>query len=211
MRLASRMNRLGTETAFEVLSRAKSLEKLGRNIIHLEIGEPDFDTPQHIIDEVVHALNNHGTHDTPSAGIPELRAAIAHYINRTREVEVSPENGVAVPIPLKMEREFAFDINDLERLITPKTRMLILNSPVNPTGGVLSRSDLEQIAQLVISHDLIVRSHEIYSRILFEGECHSIASLPSMLERTIILDGFSKTYAMTGWRLGYGVMPADVA
>src|SRR5512139_4065166 len=251
MKLASRMSRLGTETAFEVLSRAKSLEKLGRNIIHLEIGEPDFDTPQHIIDEAVHALNNHGTHYTPSAGIPELRQAIAHYINRTREVDVSPENVVAVPggkpiiffailalinqgeeviypnpgfpiyesminfigaravpIPLKMEREFAFDISDLERLITPKTRMVILNSPANPTGGVLSRSDLEQIAQLAISHDIIVLSDEIYSRILYDGEFHSIASLPGMLEKTIILDGFSKTYAMTGWRIGYGVMPA---
>ena len=254
MRLAYRMNRLGTETAFEVLSRARSLEELGRNIIHLEIGEPDFDTPQHIIDEAVHALNNHGTHYTPSAGIPELRAAIAHYINRAREVDVSPENVVvvpggkpiiffaimalvnqgeeviypnpgfpiyesminfigahAVPIPLKMEREFAFDLDDLERLITPKTRMVILNSPANPTGGVLSRSDLEQIAQLAISHDLIVLSDEIYSRILYDGEFHSIASLPGMLERTIILDGFSKTYAMTGWRLGYGILPVDVA
>ena len=254
MRLASRMNRLGTETAFEVLARARALEQLGRNIIHLEIGEPDFDTPQHIIDEATRALNNHATHYTASAGIPELREAIAHYINRTRAVDVSHDNVVvvpggkpiifftmmalvnqgeeviypnpgfpiyesminfvnarAVPIPLKMEREFAFDIGDLERLITPKTRMLILNSPANPTGGVLARSDLEAIAQLVISHDLIVLSDEIYSRILYDGEFCSIASLPGMLERTIILDGFSKTYAMTGWRLGYGVMPVDVA
>ena len=254
MRLASRMSRLGTETAFEVLSRAKALEKLGRNIVHLEIGEPDFDTPQHIIDEAAQALNNHATHYTPSAGIPELRQSIAHYVNRTRELDVSPENvvvvpggkpiiffaimalvnqgeeviypnpgfpiyesminfvgGRAVPIPLKMEREFSFDISDLERLITPKTRMLILNSPANPTGGVMTQSDLEAIAQLVVSHDLIVLSDEIYSRILYEGEFCSIASLAGMLERTIILDGFSKTYAMTGWRLGYGVMPVDVA
>ncbi|HEY4721028.1 MAG TPA: aminotransferase class I/II-fold pyridoxal phosphate-dependent enzyme, partial [Anaerolineae bacterium] len=117
----------------------------------------------------------------------------------------------AVPIPLKMERDFAFDINDLEKLITPCTRLLILNSPANPTGGVLSRSDLAAIAQLVISHDLIVLSDEIYSRIVYDGEFCSIASLPGMLERTIILDGFSKTYAMTGWRLGYGVMPVDLA
>ncbi len=254
MRLASRMSRLGTETAFEVLSRARALEQLGRNIIHLEIGEPDFDTPQHIIDEAAHALNNHATHYTPSAGIPELRQAIAHYVNRTRQVDVSPDNVVvvpggkpiiffailalinqgeeviypnpgfpiyesminfvgahAVPIPLKMEREFAFDIGDLERLITPKTRLLILNSPANPTGGVLTRSDLEAIAQLAVSHDLIVLSDEIYSRIVYDGEFCSIASLPGMLERTLILDGFSKTYAMTGWRLGYGVMPVDVA
>ncbi len=254
MKLAARMSRLGTETAFEVLSRAKSLEKMGRNIVHLEIGEPDFATPQHIIDEAVHSLNNHGTHYTPSTGIPELRQAIAHYINHTRHVDISPDNVVAVPggkpiiffailalinqgeeviypnpgfpiyesminfvgahavpIPLKMEREFTFDLDDLERLITPKTRMLILNSPANPTGGVLGRSDLEHIAQLAISHDLIVLSDEIYGRILYDGAFHSIASLPGMLERTIILDGFSKTYAMTGWRLGYGVMPVDVA
>ena len=248
------MSRLGTETAFEVLARAKALEKLGRNIIHLEIGEPDFDTPQYIIDEATQALNNHATHYTPSAGIPELRQVIARYINRTRDVDVSPDNVVvvpggkpiiffaimalinqgeeviypnpgfpiyesminfvsahAVPIPLKMERDFAFDIHDLERLITPKTRMLILNSPANPTGGVLSRSDLEAIAQLALGHNLIVLSDEIYSRILYDDEFHSIASLPGMLERTIILDGFSKTYAMTGWRLGYGIMPVEVA
>jgi len=254
MKLASRMSRLGTETAFEVLARARSLEALGRNIIHLEIGEPDFDTPQHIVDEAVHALNNHATHYTPSSGIAELRQAIARYINRTRNLDVSPDNVVvvpggkpiiffsimalinrgdeviypnpgfpiyesminfvsahAVPIPLKMERDFAFDINDLEKLITPCTRLLILNSPANPTGGVLTRSDLEAIAQLVISHDLIVLSDEIYSRIVYDGEFCSIASLPGMLERTIILDGFSKTYAMTGWRLGYGVMPVDLA
>ena len=254
MKLAYRMSRLGTETAFEVLARARALEKLGRNIIHLEIGEPDFDTPQHIIDEAVASLNNHGTHYTPSAGIPELRQAIARYINRTRDVDVSPENVVvvpggkpiifhaimalinqgdeviypnpgfpiyesminfvgahAVPIPLRMERDFAFDIEELERLITPKTKMLILNSPANPTGGVLTKEDLEGIAQLVLSHELVVLSDEIYSRIIYDGEFHSIASLPGMLERTIILDGFSKTYAMTGWRLGYGIMPVEVA
>jgi aspartate/methionine/tyrosine aminotransferase len=156
-------------------------------------------------------------------GKPIIFFAIQALVNQGEEV-IYPNPGFpiyesminfigarAVPIPLKMEREFAFDLNDLERLITPKTRMLILNSPANPTGGVMNRADLEQIAQLVISHDLIVLSDEIYSRILYEGEFCSIASLPGMLERTIILDGFSKTYAMTGWRLGYGVMPVDVA
>jgi aspartate aminotransferase len=254
MKLASRMTHLSNEGAFEVLARARALEQLGRKVIHLEIGEPDFDTPQHIIDEAIRALNHHATHYTPSAGIPELRQTIAHYISRTRHIDVSSDNVVvvpggkpiifhsimalieqgdeviypdpgfptyesminfvgarAVPIPLKMELDFTFDIDDLERLITPKTRMLILNSPANPTGGVLSRSDLEAIAQLVVNHDLIVLSDEIYSRIIYDGEFHSIASLPGMQERTIILDGFSKTYAMTGWRLGYGVMPIDVA
>jgi aspartate aminotransferase len=254
MKLASRMSRLGTETAFEVLARAKALETLGRDIIHLEIGEPDFDTPQHIIGEATQALNNHATHYTPSAGLPELRQVIARHVSHTRNVDVSPEHVIvvpggkpiiffaimalvnqgedvifpdpgfpiyesminfvgarAVPIPLRMEHEFAFDIDDLERLITSKTRMLILNSPANPTGGVLSQADLEGIAQLALSHDLIVLSDEIYSRILYDSEFHSIASLPGMLERTIILDGFSKTYAMTGWRLGYGVMPIEIA
>jgi aspartate aminotransferase len=248
------MTHLSNEGAFEVLARARALEQLGRKVIHLEIGEPDFDTPQHIIDEAIRALNHHATHYTPSAGIPELRQTIAHYISRTRHIDVSSDNVVvvpggkpiifhsimalieqgdeviypdpgfptyesminfvgarAVPIPLKMELDFTFDIDDLERLITPKTRMLILNSPANPTGGVLSRSDLEAIAQLVVNHNLIVLSDEIYSRIIYDGEFHSIASLPGMQERTIILDGFSKTYAMTGWRLGYGVMPIDVA
>jgi aspartate aminotransferase len=254
MKLAARMNRLGTETAFEVLARARALEAQGRDVIHLEIGEPDFDTPQHIIDEATYALNHQATHYTPSAGLPELRRTIADYIGRTRHLDVSPDNVVvvpggkpiiffclmalierayevlypnpgfpiyesmvnfisarSVPIPLKMENEFAFDIQDLERSIVSDTRMLIVNSPANPTGGVLSRSDLEAIAALAIKHDLIVFSDEIYSRILYDGEFCSIASLPGMQERTIILDGFSKTYAMTGWRLGYGVMPVEAA
>ncbi len=254
MKLAARMGRLGTETAFEVLARARALEAQGRDVIHLEIGEPDFDTPQHIIDEATHALNNHATHYTPSAGIPELRKTIAEYVSRTRQIDVTPEMVVvvpggkpiifyglmaliervdevifpspgfpiyesmihfvsahAVPLQLKMENGFALDIHDLEKAITPETRMIVINSPANPTGGVIKRSNLEKIAQLAIAHDLIVFSDEIYSRIIYDEDFFSIASLPGMQERTIILDGFSKTYAMTGWRLGYGVMPVPVA
>ncbi len=254
MRLASRIGRLSMESAFEVLARARALERQGRHVIHLEIGEPDFDTPQYIIDAAVDALNHHATHYTPSAGIPELRAALAEYVGRTRHIDVSPDNIVvvpggkpilffaimalieegdeviypnpgfpayessihfagarAVPIPLRMDRDFAFDIHDLEQAITPKTRLLILNSPANPTGGVIHLSDLQAIAQLAIRHDLIVLTDEIYSRLVYDDEFHSIASLPGMAERTIIADGFSKTYAMTGWRLGYGVMPRDLA
>ncbi|SNB75822.1 pyridoxal phosphate-dependent aminotransferase [Thermoflexus hugenholtzii] len=254
MRLAERMSRLGTETAFEVLARAKALEAQGREIIHLEIGEPDFDTPAHIKAAAVRALDEGWTHYTPAAGIPALREAIADYIRRTRGIPVGPEHVVVVPggkpimffailalveegdeviypnpgfpiyesmirfvgarpvpLRLRMENEFRVDVEELARLITPRTRMLILNSPANPTGGVLTREDLEAIAELCLKHDLVVLSDEIYSRILYEGEHISIASFPGMLERTIILDGFSKTYAMTGWRLGYGVMPEPLA
>ena len=254
MRLAERMSRLGTETAFEVLARAKALEAHGREIIHLEIGEPDFDTPAHIKAAAVRALEEGWTHYTPAAGIPALREAIADYIRRTRGIPVGPEHVVVVPggkpimffailalveegdeviypnpgfpiyesmirfvgarpvpLRLRMENEFRVDVEELARLITPRTRMLILNSPANPTGGVLTREDLEAIAELCLKHDLVVLSDEIYSRILYEGEHISIASFPGMLERTIILDGFSKTYAMTGWRLGYGVMPEPLA
>lgn len=254
MRLAQRMSRLGTETAFEVLARAKALEAQGREIIHLEIGEPDFDTPAHIKAAAVRALDEGYTHYTPAAGIPALREAIADYIRRTRGIPVGPENvvvvpggkpimffailalveegdeviypnpgfpiyesminfvgGRPVPLRLRMENEFRVDIEELARLITPRTRMLILNSPANPTGGVLTREDLAAIAELCLKHDLVVLSDEIYSRILYEGEHISIASFPGMQERTIILDGFSKTYAMTGWRLGYGVMPEPLA
>ena len=247
------MERLGTETAFEVLARAKALEVQGRDIIHLEIGEPDFDTPKHIIDEATQALNHGATHYTPSTGIPELRQAIADDVSRTRGIRVTPDMVVVVPggkpimffavialierldsviypnpgfpiyesmlnfvsadarpLPIRMEHGFSIDIDELRAMITPHTKMLILNSPANPTGGVLSRSDLEAIAELAIRHDIIVLSDEIYSCILYDQEFVSIASLPGMQERTIILDGFSKTYAMTGWRLGYGVMPVNV-
>ncbi|MGB9724064.1 MAG: pyridoxal phosphate-dependent aminotransferase [Chloroflexia bacterium] len=254
MRFAERMSRLGTETAFEVLAKAKALEAQGREVIHLEIGEPDFDTPTNIIETAVQALRTGHTHYTPSAGIPELREAVAEEVARTRHIPVRPENVVivpggkpiifftilalvdpgdeviypnpgfpiyesminfvgakAVPVPLLEENDFAFDLDIFRRAINRRTKLVIINSPQNPTGGVLSRPDLETIAELVQENDAYVLSDEIYSRILYEGEFVSIASLPGMPERTIILDGFSKTYAMTGWRMGYGVMPEALA
>jgi aspartate/methionine/tyrosine aminotransferase len=250
IRLATRMGRLGTETAFEVLVRARALEAQGKDIVHLEIGEPDFDTPAHIIDAGADALRSGWTHYGPSAGLPDLRAAIADYVNRSRgtgygaeHVVVTPggkpimffailalvERGdeaiypdpgfpiyrsmidfagaTAVPSPLREVRGFALDVDELASLITPKTKLLIINSPGNPTGGVLNRAEIEEIARLAVKHDLIVLSDEIYSELIFEGEHVSIATMPGMAERTIVLDGFSKTYAMTGWRLGYGLMP----
>lgn len=252
--LAHRMQRLGTETAFEVLSRAKALERQGKSIVHLEIGEPDFDTPANIVDAAVAALRNGWTHYGPSAGQPELRKAIAAYVSRTRGVEVAPDEvvvvpggkpiiffsmlalieegdeviypnpgfpiyqsmieyagGKAVPVRLREERDFAMDVDDLAALMTSRTRLIILNSPQNPTGSVLSRRDIERTAELIGNRDIMVLSDEIYSRLQFEGEPFSILSLPGMRERTILLDGFSKTYAMTGWRIGYGVMRSDLA
>jgi aspartate/methionine/tyrosine aminotransferase len=254
LQLAPRMARLGTETAFEVLSKAKALERQGKSIIHLEIGEPDFDTPSNIVEAASAALHAGWTHYGPSAGLPELRQTIADYVSRSRNVQVSPEEvvvvpggkpiifyamlalidrgdeviypnpgfpiyesminyagGTAVPIPLREERDFAVDPSELEALITDRTRLIILNSPQNPTGGVLPRRDIERIAQAIGDRNIMVLSDEIYSRLQFEGEPFSIMSLPWMQERTILLDGFSKTYAMTGWRMGYGVMRADLA
>jgi aspartate/methionine/tyrosine aminotransferase len=252
--LARRMARLGTETAFEVLSRAKALERQGRSIVHLEIGEPDFSTPQHIVEAAVDALRGGWTHYVPSAGIPELREAIAAEAGRTRGAEVHPEEvvvvpggkpiifyvmlalvdegdeviypnpgfpiyesmiryagGTAVPIPLREERDFAMDVDEMARLITPSTKLIILNSPQNPTGGVFSRGDIERIAAIIGDRNIMVLSDEMYGRLQFAGEPFSIMSVPGMKERTILLDGFSKTYAMTGWRIGYGVMRADLA
>jgi len=254
MQLAARMDRLGTETAFEVLARARELQAQGREIIHLEIGEPDFDTPPHIVQAAVEALRRGHTHYTPSAGIPELRAVVAQEVARTRHVALDPQQVVitpgakpimffsllalcqegdeviypnpgfpiyesminfvgAVPVPLRLreEDEFRIDREEFPSLVTPRTRLIILNSPENPTGSVLCQEDLEVIAQCGIEADVMVLSDEIYSRILYDGEHRSIASLPGMAERTIILDGFSKTYAMTGWRIGYGVMPHELA
>ncbi|MBS7607759.1 MAG: pyridoxal phosphate-dependent aminotransferase [Candidatus Bathyarchaeia archaeon] len=252
---ADRMAVLGTETAFEVLARAKALERQGKNIIHLEIGEPDFDTPQNIKEAAVKALYSGYTHYVPAAGIPELREAIAEYISKTRNIPVDPEEVVVtpgakpimffailacvnpgeevlypnpgfpiyesminfvgakpVPIPLKEENDFRLDHEYVKKKITKRTKMIILNSPENPTGGVLTREDLKVIADCIANRDdVIVLSDEIYSRIIYEGTHESIASLPGMKEKTIILDGFSKTYAMTGWRLGYGVMRKDLA
>jgi len=254
MQLAAKMGRLGTETAFEVLARARELEAQGREIIHLEIGEPDFDTPPHIVQAAIQALRQGHTHYTPSAGIPELRATVAQEVARTRHITVDPQQVVitpgakpimffsllalcqegdeviypnpgfpiyesminfvgAVPVPFRLREEdgFRIDREEFPTVVTPRTRLIILNSPQNPTGSVLGQEDLEVIAQCALQTQAMVLSDEIYSRILYDGEHRSIASLPGMAERTIVLDGFSKAYAMTGWRLGYGVMPHPLA
>lgn len=253
--LAERTRRLGTETAFEVLVKARALEAQGKRVIHLEIGEPDFDTPVNIKQAAKKALDDGHTHYGPAAGLPQLRKAIAEEVSRSRRISVSPDtvvvtpgakpimffailacvnegdeviypnpgfpiyesviefaNARAVPLILREEKGFRFDIQDLKRALTPKTRMIIINSPQNPTGGILTGEDLGQIAEIALKNDLVVLSDEIYGRIVYDGFTHSsIAALPGMLERTIILDGFSKIFAMTGWRLGYGVMPKHVA
>ncbi|HET7167713.1 MAG TPA: pyridoxal phosphate-dependent aminotransferase [Candidatus Limnocylindrales bacterium] len=252
--LAARMGTIGTESAFEVSARARALEADGRSIIHLQIGEPDFDTPANVRAAAKRALDDGATHYAPFAGIPPLRAAIAADVSVRKHVEadpsqvfvtvggkgvmlyailglVDPGDEVIVPdpgypiyesltrfvgatpvgIPIRMERDFRLDVDELAALITPRTRVLFINSPANPTGGVLTRGDLERIATLAIEHDLWVVADEIYGRILYDGAEHvSIASLPGMAERTIILDGFSKTFAMTGWRLGYAVVPPSL-
>jgi aspartate/methionine/tyrosine aminotransferase len=250
---ADRLRKLGTERVFDVLSRARALESQGARIIHMEIGEPDFDTPAHIRNAAKRALDEGCTHYTAAAGLPALRRAIAEDVARTRGVPVTAENvvvvpggkmiifftilallnpgeeaiypnpgfpiyesminfmgGIPVPLRLREERQFSFDPDEFRSLITPRTKLIILNSPGNPCGGVLTRADLEVVAAEAQEHDCYVLSDEIYSRILYEGESVSIASLPGMQERTIILDGFSKTYAMAGWRLGYGVMRRDL-
>lgn len=252
--LAERMGRLGTESAFEVLARARALEAQGRSIIHLEIGEPDFDTPPHIVEAAIEALRGGDTHYTPAAGLLELRAAIAEEVSRTRGIPVEPDRVVVtpggkpimfftilalaeegaeviypdpgfpiyesvirfagatpVPLPLREELGFAFDPDELRRLVTKRTRLVIVNSPHNPTGAVIGREVLEELARLAQEYGFIVLSDEIYRRIVYDVEAPSIASLPGMAERTVILDGFSKTYAMTGWRLGYGVAPRWLA
>src|SRR5213592_4951312 len=254
LRLAKRMARLGTETAFEVLVKARALEAEGCDIVHLEIGEPDFDTPGNIINAATGALHKGFTHYGPSAGLPELREIIAQHVSETRRVNVTPEEVVvvpggkpiiffsilalveegdevvypnprfpiyesmidyvgakAVPIRLREDLDFRLDVNELAGLINDRTKLIILNSPQNPTGGVLEKKDIDDIARAIGDRNIIVLSDEIYSRLIFEGEHHSIMSVSGMRERCILLDGFSKTYAMTGWRMGYGVMRADVA
>jgi aspartate aminotransferase len=254
LRLAERMSRLGTETAFEVLNRAKALERQGKQIVHLEIGEPDFDTPKNVVEAAVDALHKGWTHYGPSAGQPELRQAIAEEISRTRKVEVKSDEvvvvpggkpiifftmlaladvgdeviypnpgfpiyesminylgGKAVPIQLHEERDFGLDVNELASLITDRTKLIIINSPQNPTGGVLSQRDIQDIAAAIGDRNIMVLSDEIYSRLIFDGEHYSIMTVPGFKDRTILLDGFSKTYAMTGWRMGYGVMRPDLA
>ncbi|MCD6291637.1 MAG: pyridoxal phosphate-dependent aminotransferase [Anaerolineae bacterium] len=254
MRLSSSVRRLRSESALDVLSRARAIEAQGRTVIHMEIGEPDFDTPSHIVEAAIEALHRGETHYTPAAGILPLREAIAAHVERTRGIRVPPDRIVVtlgakpvvffamlallepgdecvypdpgfpiyesmilftgarpIPAPLHMENDFRFDVDELSGLVSEKTKLLVLNSPENPTGGVLTPADLERIADLAQRYDFYVLSDEIYSQILYEGEHHSIAALPDMDERTIILDGFSKTYAMTGWRLGYGVFPTELA
>ncbi|HLH40821.1 MAG TPA: pyridoxal phosphate-dependent aminotransferase [Bryobacteraceae bacterium] len=254
MHLVNRMSRLGTESAFEVLARARALEKQGRSIIHLEIGEPDFPTPEHIREAAKKALDDGWTKYGPTQGDPALRESIANYISRTRLIRARAENvcvtpgakpilffvltalieegdeviypdpgfpiyesmirfqgGVAKPIPLLEKRGFSLDLDQFEALLTPKTKLVVLNSPHNPTGGVIPRADVARLAEMLRDRDVVVLSDEIYSRICFGEEPVSIASFDGMAEKTVIVDGFSKTYSMTGWRLGYGVMPEWLA
>ncbi len=254
MDVATRMSRLGTESAFEVLARARALERTGREIIHLEIGEPDFDTPRHIREAAKRALDEGATHYGPAAGLPELREAIAKHVSATRGVPVSPDEvvvtpggkpimfftilalvnagdevihpnpgfpiyesvinfvgGVPVPIPLREETGFGFDLEEFERRLSPSTRLIIVNSPQNPTGGVLDRGQIERIAAAAVERRIPILTDEIYREFLYDGEFVSMFAQPGVREHAVLLDGFSKTYAMTGWRLGYGVMPAALA
>ncbi len=248
--LAESLERLGTETAFSVLARARELERQGREIIHLEIGEPDFDTPLHICRAAAEALEAGQTHYCPSAGIPELREEAARYLSRTRAVEIDPANvlvgtgakpflfftilatcnpgdevvypdpgfpiyesairwagATPVPLPLLEERDFAFDLDDLASRLSPRTKLVILNSPHNPTGGALSPEETAAAAAMLADSGAWVLSDEVYSQMLYDGEFASVASHPGLLERTVLLDGLSKTYAMTGWRCGFAAVP----
>ncbi len=254
MNLASRMDRILIETAFEVLVKARALEAKGRSIIHLEIGEPDFETPEHIVEAGKKALDEGWTHYGPTAGYPDFREVLAKHVSDTRGIKAGPEHvcvvpggkpiiffpilalieegdeviypnpgfpiyesmiqfsgGTPVPMPLLEDRSFSFDLDLLRSKITGKTKLLILNSPQNPTGGVIPKEDIAAIADLIRDRDVMVLSDEIYSRISYGEPPVSIASFPGMQEKTIILDGFSKIYAMTGWRMGYGVMPVWLA
>ena len=254
MQLVEAMSRIGVESAFEVLVKARALEKQGKSVIHLEIGEPDFPTPKHVVEAGKQALDEGWTKYGPTQGLPELRESIAAYISRTRNIKVGPQNicvvpggkpvmyfaivalleagdeaiypnpgfpiyesmikfqgAKPVPIPLEESRGFSFDLDLLERSLTDRTKMVILNSPANPTGGIMPAEDVRRLAEILSKRDVMVLSDEIYSRICYTGEPVSIASFPGMQEKTIILDGFSKTYSMTGWRLGYGVMPEWLA
>jgi aspartate/methionine/tyrosine aminotransferase len=255
MRTAIRMSRLGTETAFEVLAKARALESKGKEVVHLEIGEPDFDTPKNIREAAKKAIDTGWTHYGPSAGLPELRKTIAEYISKTRNMKVDPDEVVVTPgakpiifftiltwlrpgdevilpspgfpiyesmvnfvgakpilLPLREENDFSFTIDDFKKLVTPLTKMVILNSPQNPTGGVVDKETLDGIAEIIGGdEDILVLSDEVYSEIIYEGEHHSIASIPGIKNQTVLMDGFSKTFAMTGWRAGYGVMNRELA
>ncbi len=252
--LASRMERLGTETAFEVLARAKKLEAAGKSVVHLEIGEPDFDTPANIVEAAVKALKGGATHYGPSAGLPEARESFAKWFSKDRGVEVDGDQivitpgakpiiyfvltalvqegdeviypnpgfpiyesmihftgGKAVPLPLREENGFSIDPKELRRLANDRTKLIIINTPGNPCGGVLSPEDLKAVAEVAKEHDCWVLSDEIYSKIIYDRKHHSMLEIEGMQDRTIVLDGHSKTYAMTGWRLGFGVMPQSLA
>jgi aspartate aminotransferase len=254
MKFAERMSRLGTENAFTVLAEVQKLVRAGRDIVSLGIGDPDFDTPESVRDAAKRALDRGRTHYNPSAGIPELREAVAAYLSRSRDLEfhadevvitpggkpilfhtilavaepgdevIYPNPGFPIyesvirfagakPVPMALveSRDFGLDLEQLRRAASSRTRLIILNSPNNPTGGVLSRADLEAVAQIARECDAWVLADEIYSEFLFEGGHASIIQIPGMKVRTILLDGFSKTYAMTGWRLGYGAMPREMA
>jgi aspartate/methionine/tyrosine aminotransferase len=250
VRLADRMGRLGTESAFEVLVRARALELTGAKVIHLEIGEPDFDTPPHIVAAAADALAKGHTHYVPAPGIPELRAAVAAFLERTGRLRTSPDRVVVtpgakpimfftilalcqegdevlypdpgfpmyesiaafagarpVPVPLREEHGFRMDPDELASLVTDRTRLVILNSPHNPCGSMLTRDDVEAIARVALQHDLVVLSDEVYTAIRYGGDCPSVLQVEGMAERTVLLDGWSKSFAMTGWRLGFGVFP----
>ena len=254
LRLARRMENLGTETAFEVLAKARKLEAKGQNIVHLEIGEPDFPTPPNIVEAAEKAIRDGFTHYTPGGGLMPARQAVADWIRRWYEVDVTPEQvvmvpgsknvllftmlalieegteaivpdpgypiyaslvtmvgGKPVPIALRERNDFRLDIEELKSKITPRTRLIVINSPQNPTGGVLSHKDLEQIAELAFQHDLYVLSDEVYGQITYDGHHASILTVPGMVDRTIYSDGLSKAYAMCGWRLGFAVAPLPLA
>ena len=253
MNFANRMSLLGTEFAFEVLVKARALEAQGHDVIHLEIGEPDFDTPHHIVEAGKKALDDGYTHYGPSVGLPELREAIAEEVSSTRGISVNPDQVIVtpgakpimfytilalaaegdeviypnpgfpiyesvikfagakpVPVPLTEDRNFSLDVDYLKSLITDRTRLLIVNSPQNPTGGAIPKADLEAIAEIAVKHRIPVLTDEVYSRMLYEGEFHSLTAYEGMADLAIILDGFSKTYAMTGWRIGFGVVPPEM-
>jgi aspartate/methionine/tyrosine aminotransferase len=244
------MERLGTESAFEVLAKAKALEARGREIVHLEIGEPDFDTPAHAVAAAQQALDRGFTHYVPAPGIPELRTAVTEFLDRTGRLQTSPDRVLitpgakpimfftimalceegdevlypdpgfpmyasiaafagakAVPVPLREENGFVIDPDELRSLVTDRTKLLILNSPHNPCGSASTPEQLQAIAEIAIEHDLVVLSDEVYWALRYDGKHHSVLDFDGMAERTVLLDGWSKTFAMTGWRLGFGVFP----
>lgn len=254
IRFAERMSRLGTEGAFEVLAKARRLEAQGKKIVHLEIGEPDFATPDNIVEAGISAMQNGYTHYTPASGIFEAREAVAGFVSRTLKTDVDPlevvlvpgsknvllftllaciEPGdevilpdpgypayasqvnfigaVAKPVTLREDSGFRMDLDELASLVTPKTRMLIVNTPQNPTGGILTEEDVKFVCDLAHKHDLLVVSDEIYSQLVYGFQHVSPLSYPDMRERTVLMDGLSKSYAMTGWRLGYAVAPKALA